>query len=105
MIAVIKTGGKQYKVSPGDKIKIEKIEGKKGDEVEFDEVLLISDEEGKDVRIGNPYLKDAKVKAEILEQGRAKKITVVKYKRKIRYRRKVGYRQSYTKIEVKKISF
>ena len=105
MIAVIKTGGKQYKVSPGDKIKIEKIEGKKGDKVEFDEVLLISDEEGKDVRIGNPYLKDAKVKAEILEQGRAKKITVVKYKRKIRYRRKVGYRQSYTKIEVKKISF
>jgi large subunit ribosomal protein L21 len=99
-IAIIKTGGKQYKVNTGDKLKIEKIEGKEGDKVKFDEVLLVADEKGKDVKIGTPKVKDAKVEAKILKQARAKKVTVIKYKAKIRYRRKLGHRQHYTEVEI-----
>ncbi|NQU77640.1 50S ribosomal protein L21 [Candidatus Falkowbacteria bacterium] len=100
-IAVIKTGGKQYKVKEKDIIKIEKIPGKAGDKVEFDQVLMIAD--GDNVEIGKPILEGKKVAGKILEQGRAKKVLVVKYKPKTRYKKRVGHRQSFTKIEVTQI--
>ena len=101
---MIKTGGKQYKVKEKDTLKIEKVLGENGNKVSFDEVLLIADEKGKDVNIGAPKVKGAKVEATILEQGRARKISVIKYKRKTRYRRNLGHRQVFTKVEVNKIT-
>jgi len=100
MFAVIKTGGKQYKVKEGDVLKIEKIVGNVGDKIEFDQVLLLADEGGKDVKVGVPTVAGVKVSAEILEQGRERKVTIIKYKPKVRYRRKAGHRQLYTKIKV-----
>jgi large subunit ribosomal protein L21 len=99
MFAVIKTGGKQYKVKEGEILKIEKVAGNAGDKLDF-EVLLLADEEGKDVKIGKPLVSGAKVSAEILEQGRAKKVNVIKYKPKVRYRRKNGHRQMFTKVKI-----
>lgn len=99
MIAVIKTGGKQYKVKEGEVLKIEKIAGKAGDKIDF-EVLLLADEDGKAVKVGKPLVSGAKVSAEILEQGRARKVNIIKYKPKVRYRRKAGHRQMYTKVKV-----
>lgn len=99
MFAVIKTGGKQYKVKEGEILKIEKIVGAAGDKIDF-EVLLLADEEGKDVKVGKPIVSGAKVSAEILEQGRARKVNVIKYKPKVRYRRKAGHRQMYTKVKI-----
>ena len=101
-IAVIKTGGKQYKVKEKDTLKIEKIPGEKDKNVEFDEVLLIADEDGKIVELGTP-LTGKKVSGKILSQSRAKKVSVIKYKPKTRYKRNVGHRQPYTKIEITKI--
>ncbi len=100
-LAIIKTGGKQYLVSPKDKIKIEKINKKAGEEVSFEEVLLI-EKEGK-LKIGYPFIKNAKVKAKVLEQGKGDKKTILKYKAKKRYRVKKGHRQLYTEIEITKI--
>lgn len=99
MFAVIKTGGKQYKVKEGDVLKIEKVAGVAGGKLDF-EVLLLADEEGKDVKVGKPLVSGAKVSAEILEQGRARKVNIIKYKPKVRYRRKAGHRQMYTKVKV-----
>ena len=98
--AVIQTGGKQYKVSKGSLISIEKVKGeyKKGDKISFDKVLLVDD--GKDTTIGTPYIADAKVNAEIVEIGRARKVLVVKYKQKSRYLRRNGHRQPYFKIKI-----
>lgn len=104
--AIIKTGGKQYKVKVGDIIKVEKIQANENQEIIFDDVLLIFDEKNgavKDIKIGKPFVKDAKIKAKVLEQGRDKKITVIKYKPKIRYKKKYGHRQPYTKIEILEI--
>ncbi|MFH0819558.1 MAG: 50S ribosomal protein L21 [bacterium] len=100
-LAVIKTGGKQYLVKEGEILKIEKIEPARGKTIKFDQVLLRVD--GESVEIGKPYLKDIKVEAEILEQGKAKKITVIKYKAKVRYKRKKGHRQLFTKVKIVKI--
>lgn len=102
MFAVIKTGGKQYKVKEGEILKIEKVAGAAGDKIDF-EVLLLADEDGKDVKIGKPIVSGVKVGAEILEQGRARKVNVIKYKPKVRYRRKAGHRQMYTKVKVTSI--
>lgn len=102
MFAVIKTGGKQYKVKEGEILKIEKVAGAAGDKIYF-EVLLLADEDGKDVKIGKPTVAGAKVTADILEQGRARKVNVIKYKPKVRYRRKAGHRQMYTKVKVTSI--
>lgn len=99
-IAVIKTGGKQYRVKAKDRIKIEKIKGEAGDKVDFNEVLLVADEDGKDVQIGKPTVAGAKVEATILRQARSKKVTVIKYKAKVRYRRKLGHRQNFTEVEI-----
>ena len=97
-IAVVKTGGKQYLVKKGDKLKIEKINGKEGSTVKF-ETLLKADGKGQEIEIGKPTLK-TKIEGKILKQDRDKKITVVKYKSKTRYKRKVGHRQPYTQVEI-----
>lgn len=99
-IAVIKTGGKQYKIKEGDKLKIEKIEGEVGSKVNFDKVLLIADEDGKALQIGKPEIAGAKIEATISDQGRDKKLTIIKYKAKVRYRRKIGHRQHFTKVTI-----
>ncbi len=101
MLAIIKTGGKQYKVSPGKKIKIEKIEGEDGKEIVFDKVLLL--EKNKKVEIGNPFVKNAKVTGKIVSQGKNKKVIVFKYKPKTRYKVKRGHRQPFTEVEIKTI--
>lgn len=102
-LAVIKTGGKQYKVAEGDTIQVEKIEGKEGKKINFSDILLLSDDKGKEVEIGNPALKSHKVEAEIIRQFRDKKVTVIKYKAKVRYRRKAGHKQSKTELKITKI--
>lgn len=104
MFAIIKTGGKQYKVASGDKIKVEKLEGKEGAKVTFSEVLLIADENGKDFKPGTPLIKGAKIEGKIVKQGRAKKVIVFKYKAKKRYQKKQGHRQEFTEVEIGKIA-
>lgn len=100
-LAVIKTGGKQYLVKQGDKIKIEKLPGKEGNVVKFD-TLLITDEIGEKVEVGQPLLK-TKVEGKILKQDKNKKVLVVKYKAKTRYEKRVGHRQPYTLVQIEKI--
>ena len=97
MIAIIKTGGKQYLVQPGDKIKIEKLEEKEGAEISFSEVLLV--EKAKKVEIGTPLVK-AEVTAKVLNHGKGDKVVIFKYKAKKRESRKIGHRQPYTEIEI-----
>ena len=101
MLAIIKTGGKQYLVSPGDKIKIEKLEKKEGESVSFDEVLLLQDD--KALEIGDPLVK-AKVTGKILEQGKGKKIIAFKYTASKRTQVKKGHRQRFTLVEIDKIN-
>lgn len=101
MLAVIKTGGKQYKVAPGQKIKIEKLEEKEGKEIAFNEVLLVDN--GKDLIIGDPMVKNAKVLGKILKQDKHEKVVIYKYKPKKRYRLKKGHRQPFTEVEILKI--
>ncbi|MFZ3020119.1 MAG: 50S ribosomal protein L21 [Minisyncoccia bacterium] len=99
--AVIETGGKQYIVRKGDVLKIEKLEGESGEKVSFDKVLLHS--EGDKTTIGTPYIAGKKVEGELIAQGRAKKILVVKFKQKSRYMKRNGHRQPFTEIEIKSI--
>jgi len=101
MYAVIASGGKQYRVSKGDILRLEKLEGDIGSDLIFSNVLLLADDEN--LQIGRPMVKDAIVKAHIVEQDRAKKIIVFKYKRRKRFRRKRGHRQYYTAIKVDSI--
>lgn len=101
MLAIIQTGGKQYLVSPGKKIKIEKINKKEGEAVSFNEVLLL--EKGKKIEIGNPLVKGAKVVGKVISQGKGKKVVVFKYKPKTRYKVKKGHRQPFTEVEILKI--
>ncbi len=102
MYAVIVTGGKQYKVSEGDTLFIEKLEVEEGATVTFDQVLMAG--EGTDVKVGVPTVEGATVEAKVVKNGKAKKIYVFKMKRKKNYRRKKGHRQPYTKIEITKIN-
>lgn len=100
-LAVIKTGGKQYLVAPGDRLRVEKLppaSPDKADAVVFDQVLMTDD--GRAIKLGNPFLPEAKVTAKRLADGRRDKITVLKYKNKTRYRVKRGHRQPYTEIEI-----
>ena len=101
--AVIQTGGKQYKVSEGSIVSIEKIKGEyaKGDKISFDKVLLVNN--GEDTTIGTPYIDGAKVGAEIVEIGRARKVMVVKYKQKSRYLKRDGHRQPFFKVKITSI--
>lgn len=100
MLAIIKTGGKQYKVKKGDKIKIEKLNVEIGKEVTFGDVLLVAADEEKEVRIGKPHIKGAEVLGKVVDQGRTKKVIVFKYKPKKRYHKKRGHRQHYTEVEI-----
>ena len=101
MIAVIEIGGKQYKVKEKDVLKTEKIEGKAEEKISFNKVLLVSRDD--EIKIGKPLLPNAKVEARILEQGKGKKIKVIKFKPKVRYHKKIGHRQPYTKVIIEKI--
>lgn len=102
MYAVISTGGKQYQVTQGERIRVEKLSGSVGDTVEIGEVLLVND--GEEVKVGQPLLEGAKVIARIVEQDRAKKIVIFKKKRRKGYRRKQGHRQPFTALEIQEIS-
>jgi large subunit ribosomal protein L21 len=98
MLAVIKTGGKQYIVSPGKKIKVEKLDKKEGSEISFSDVLLL--EKNKKVEIGTPKVAGAKVTAKVIEHGKADKVIIFKYRAKKRYKVKKGHRQPYTQVEI-----
>lgn len=100
-IAVIETGGKQYLVSEGQKIQVEKLQHKAGDKFDFDKVLLLAD--GDKIEIGKPYLVGKKISAELLEEKRLPKITIFKYHSKTRYRRKKGHRQTVAMVKILKI--
>jgi large subunit ribosomal protein L21 len=99
--AVVRTGGKQYKVNAGDTIEVERLQANEGDMVELDQVLLVDD--GKKVNVGTPTVSGAKVIAEVIENGKGKKKIVFKFKPKVRYRRLKGHRQLYTRLAVKEI--
>lgn len=101
MYAVIASGGKQYRVSQGDSVRVEKLEGAVGSKIVFDNVLMLGD--GKDSKVGQPSVAGAKVEAEITNQGKAKKVIVFKFKRRQKYRRKNGHRQPYTELKVTSI--
>ncbi len=96
--AVIKTGGKQYQVSPGDKLKVEKLNAKAGEELSFDEVLLLKD--GTKLAIGTPFLEKTKIKAKVLAQVKGEKVRVVKFRAKSRYRKVQGHRQLLSEVEI-----
>ncbi|MDP3039543.1 MAG: 50S ribosomal protein L21 [Deltaproteobacteria bacterium] len=102
MYAIIRTGGKQYKISPGDTIRVEKMEGKAGDAVELKDVLWYAD--GEKVFAGKPLLPNVKIVGEILGQQRAKKVIVFKMKRRKGYARRKGHRQSFTTLKIKEIN-
>lgn len=101
MFAVIAIGGKQYRVSPGQKLRVEKLSSPDGKTFSVEQVLLVDD--GQQPKIGQPVVTGAKVEAKVLRQYRGDKVTVLKYKPKVRYRKKFGHRQSLTEIEVTKI--
>jgi large subunit ribosomal protein L21 len=99
--AVIKTGGKQYRVSPGDSVEVEKLPYEVGEQIELDQVLLVGN--GSGVKIGRPLVKGAKVKATVTRQAKGRKIIVFKYRPSKRYRRKKGHRQHYTRLHIDEI--
>jgi large subunit ribosomal protein L21 len=97
-IAIFETGGKQYVVTTDSVLDVEKVEGKAGDKIQFDKVLLVDD--GEKANVGKPYLSGAKVTAELIETDRADKVTVIKYRQKSRYFKKRGHRQPYSKVKI-----
>ena len=101
MYAVIKTGGKQYKVQEKQVLKVEKLENTEDNLIEFDDVLMYSD--GENIKLGNPKIENAVVKAHIIDQKKDKKILVFKYKRRKGYRRMKGHKQNYTQIQIDSI--
>ncbi len=102
MYAVFKTGGKQYRASQGDRLRVEKLDAQVGDSVEFDQILLVG--EGSDVQVGAPLVEGGKVEAKVTAQGRGKKVDVIKFKRRKNYKRQQGHRQHYTEVEITSIS-
>lgn len=98
LYAILETGGKQYKVSPGETVRVEKLPGGRGDSLVFEKVLAVSD--NGDIKVGNPYLEGATVKGTIVRQGKARKILVFKYRAKTNYRRRYGHRQEFTEVRV-----
>ena len=102
MYAIVQTGGKQYKVAEGDILKVEKLDGQAGAQVVLDQVLLVKDDDG-NVKVGKPVVENARITAQVIEQGKGKKIIVYKYKRRKNERKKQGHRQAYTKIKIEKI--
>ena len=102
MYAVIKTGGKQYKVQEGDTIRVEKLDGSEGDNIKLDTVLMLTD--GDKVTVGTPLVDGASVSATVKAQGRGKKIRIIKFKRRKNYRKQAGHRQAYTALSITGIS-
>jgi large subunit ribosomal protein L21 len=103
MFAVIETGGKQYKVNEGDVIFVEKLDVAEGDKVTFDKVLAVADDNG--IKTGKPVVEGATVTANVVKNGKAKKIYVMTYKSKKNEKKKIGHRQPYTKVQIEKIAF
>jgi len=101
MYAVIKTGGKQYRVSEGDTLRVEKLDSSAGETIEF-QVLAVG--EGADLKIGTPFVEGGKVTATVKEQGRARKVEIIKFRRRKHHMKKMGHRQSYTELEITGIS-
>jgi len=102
MYAVIKTGGKQYRVIEGQTLKVEKLDGEKGNSIELDEVLMVAD--GDNVKIGTPLVAGGKVSATIEDHGRGDKVRIIKFNRRKHFRKQMGHRQSYTEIKITGIS-
>ncbi|MEL7537450.1 MAG: 50S ribosomal protein L21 [Pseudomonadota bacterium] len=102
MYAVFKSGGKQYKAQKGDRLKLEKLDVAPGDEVEFDQVLLVG--EGKDVTVGTPLVDGGKVQATVVSQGKGKKVDIIKFRRRQNYMRHKGHRQHFTEVEITDIA-
>jgi large subunit ribosomal protein L21 len=102
MYAVIKTGGKQYRVAQGDTLKVEKLEAGEGDSVEFDQVLMVG--EGEDVKIGTPYVEGSRVTATVKGHGRGDKVEIIKFRRRKHHMKRAGHRQDYTELEITGIS-
>ncbi len=102
MYAVIQTGGKQYRVSQGDKVRVEKLSAAEGDSVELDKVLLVAD--GESVKIGSPYVAGGKVTATVRSHGRGDKVRIVKFRRRKHHLKRQGHRQYYTELEITGIS-
>lgn len=102
MYAVIKTGGKQYRVAQGDTLKLEKLGAESGQEIEFDKVLLIQSDYG--IKVGKPYIEGGKVIATVESNGRHKKVNIVKFKRRKNYLKRMGHRQHYTEVKITGIS-
>lgn len=102
MFAVIRTGGKQYRVTEGQYLKIENLGIEVGDSITFDQVLLTSD--GENLSVGKPYIAGTSVTAEVISNGRAKKVMIIKFKRRQNYRRTKGHRQEYSEVQIKSIN-
>ena len=102
MYAIVRTGGHQYRVAPGDTIEVEKLDAEKGAQVELTEVLMVSGDNG--VQVGTPLVEGARVLATVVSQGKGEKLIVFKFKPKKRYRRKTGHRQSLTRIAITEIN-
>jgi large subunit ribosomal protein L21 len=102
MYAVIQTGGKQYRVSEGDTVKIEKLTAEAGDSVDFDQVLMVAD--GDNVKVGTPYLTGGKVSATVESHGRAKKVKIIKFRRRKHHMKRQGHRQWFTAVKITGIS-
>ncbi|OPL08994.1 MAG: 50S ribosomal protein L21 [delta proteobacterium ML8_F1] len=102
MYAIIETGGKQYRVEEGDTIFIEKVAVDDGEAVEFEKVLMVSGDEG--LKMGRPYIENAKVEGTVLKTGKQKKVIIFKYKAKKDYRKKQGHRQPFTQVKIDKIT-
>jgi large subunit ribosomal protein L21 len=101
MYAVVSSGGKQYRIEEGETLRVEKIPGAPGTAVSFDQVLLVSD--GENLTVGRPTVENARVQGHIVEQARARKVIVFKFKRRKRFRRKLGHRQPYTAVKIDSI--
>lgn len=101
MYAVIQSGGKQYRVEPGETLVVEKLVGEKGDPIEFSEILMLARDGS--VALGHPFVEGARVKAEIVEHGRGEKLIVYKFRRRKNYRRKNGHRQDYTAVKINEV--
>ena len=101
MHAVFQSGGKQYRVAPGDSVMVEKVPGNAGDSVTFDRIILTSD--GEQVSVGKPYLDNAKVEGRITRQGKARKVIAFKFKRRKGFRKKIGHRQQFTQVKIENI--
>lgn len=98
MYAVIRTGGKQYRVAPGQVVRVERLQAAEGEQVDIDDVLMIAD--GDDVRVGTPRLEGGRVEAKVRSHGRGRKIEIIKFRRRKHHQKQMGHRQSYTELEI-----